>query len=350
MTLFVVSVLVVLVVSALCSLTEAALYGVSPSYVRHVRESGSLPGRLLAGHKQDMDIPISAILIINTAANTAGAAIAGAQARLLFDSSVLWWFPVWFTLAVLALSEIMPKVVGVAHNRAISLAASVPLSIAVRVLFPVIWVIQKVTRRLKPEADMFQAPEEELQQMATISVEEGSIMPHEAELVRNALQLDRVTARDIMTPRSVVFTLPESTPTNEATRQVAATPYSRIPVSATADQETWIGFIMSQEVLANTVQDAPDTTLEKLCHPIHFVSDQTCGHILLNSFVRRRCHLFGVVDEFGSLVGIVTLEDVVESIIGEEIVDETDVAVDMQEVARLRRQDHSDNEDEPAGS
>ena len=107
---------------------------------------------------------------------------------------------------------------------------------------------------------------------------------------------------------------------------------------------------MSQEVLAQTFQEAPETTLEKLCHPIYFVSDRTPGHILLNSFVRQRCHLFGVVDEFGSLAGIVTLEDVLESIIGEEIVDETDVAVDMQEVAKLRRKEQGNGADSQVGA
>ena len=177
MTLLVLSVAIVLVVSAICSLSEAALYAVRMPYVRQLEQSGSMAGRTLGGFKQNMEQPISAILIINTAANTAGAAIAGAQAMHLFGPHSLWWFSAAFTLAVLFMSEIMPKVVGVVHNRAVSRTISVPLNVIIVILYPFLFVIQHVSRLLRPKGDDRAAPEDELHHMADISAEEGSILP-----------------------------------------------------------------------------------------------------------------------------------------------------------------------------
>lgn len=340
MTLLVVSVVSVLVVSALCSVTEAALYAVRPSYVRSLSESGSVAGRLLDGMKQNMERPISAILIVNTVANTAGAAIAGAQAEELFGASMILWFSAAFTVAVLFLSEIIPKIIGVAYSDRVSVFVAVPLNVVVRLLLPVVWVIQQASQVLKPNGPVIAAPEEEVGHMAQMSADEGSILPMEAELVQHVLRLNDVMTAEIMTPRSVVMRLPSTMTLREVSEEMAAGRIrwtnSRIPITDGDNDKVWCGIVLRRDVLAHLAGDEFDRALGSLAKPLHIVTTKTPGHHLLKSFLKRRTHLFGVADESGDIVGIVTLEDVLESLIGEEIVDEVDVVVDMRKLARAR--------------
>jgi CBS domain containing-hemolysin-like protein len=336
MTVLVLSVALVLAVSGLCSLAEAALYAVNRAYVRNLSESGSVSGRLLMKFKANMERPIAAILILNTVANTAGATVAGAQAQLLFGESALIWFSVVFTLAVLFLAEILPKVVGVVYNRPIATALSVPVNGAIKMLSPLIWLSDLISHRIQGKEILMVAPEEEVETLARISAEEGSILPIEAQLVKNVLALNEVKARDIMTPRTVVFKAPSNMTLQEVADNSAQWTHSRVPIFAEDDQENWIGMVLRRDVYTGLANDEFDRTLESICKPIHFVPETTPGHKLLSEFLKRRSLLFGVVDEYGGLSGIVTLEDVMESLIGAEIVDEYDAAVDMQEVARRR--------------
>ena len=335
MTIFLLSVALVLVVSALCSLSEAAIYAVRLPFVRRLSAAGSHAGTILENFKQNMELPIAAILIINTAANTAGAAIAGAQARLLFGEGSLVWFSLLFTLAVLFLSEIIPKVAGVVYARPVAKTIAAPWALVIKMLSPLIWLTQKVSNLLKPSVS-FLAPEEEVHHFAMLSAEEGSIMQHEAEMVSNVLRLDQLVARELMTPRPVVFKLPSNTTAREVAGEVADWTHSRIPVYEADDPETWLGFVLVKDVLAALASDRFDLSLAEIQKPLLFVAEETPGHELLRSFLKHRTHLFGVVDDFGDITGIVTLEDVLESLIGEEIVDESDTTVDLQAVARRR--------------
>lgn len=340
MTVFVISVVLVLVVSALCSVTEASLYAVRPSRVRTLRESGSVAGRILDTMKQNMERPIAAILIINTIANTAGAAIAGAQAEELFGSSFIIWFSAAFTLAVLFLSEIIPKIVGVAYSDRIAVIAARPLLFAVTSLLPMVWLIQKLSDVLKPSGPVFAAPEEEVGQMARMSAEEGSILQIEADLVQQVLKLNDVTAEEIMTPLSVVRRFPDDTTLREIGEQMAAGEIkwtnARVPITAAGDDGQWTGIVLRRDVLAHLARDEFDRTLHTLAKPLHFVDSTTAGHVLLDTFLKKRTHLFAVHDASQEIIGIVTLEDILESLIGDEIIDEVDMVVDMQALAKLK--------------
>ncbi|HPM81295.1 MAG TPA: CNNM domain-containing protein [Candidatus Anammoximicrobium sp.] len=335
MTLFILSVLIVLIVSAFCSLSEAALYAVRSTYIRQIAEQGSRAGQALSEFRENMEQPITAILIFNTAANTAGAAVAGAQAHVLFGESSLLWFSLSFTVAVLLVAEIIPKVLGVACSRSVATAVALPWAAVIKVLYPLIWGVQRLSRWFKPE-ESHEAPEEEVRQLAQLSAEEGSILPYEAALVSNVLRLDKVRTRDIMTPRPVVFKLASDMTLREVSQKVKEWTNSRVPVYDAEDPEIWKGFVFSRDILSGLAQDQFETTLDSLCRPLFFVSEKAPGHVLLRTFLTRRTHLFGVVDEFGDITGIVTLEDVMESLLGEEIVDEADSAVDMQAVAKQR--------------
>jgi magnesium and cobalt exporter, CNNM family len=337
MTLFILTIVVVMVVSATCSLTEAALYSVRLPYVRHLAESGSRAGKILARFKQQMDRPIAAILILNTIGNTAGAAIAGAQASALFDARIVIVFSITFTLAILFFSEIIPKILGVGHNRAVAKALALPLNGLVAFLHPLLLAVERISKWLRPRGPMIAFPEEEVRQIAMLSAEEGSILRLEAELVKNALALDQVTAEDIMTPRTVVHKLASDLSVREASHGVQEWTFSRIPLYDPDDPEKWVGVVLSRDILNALAHDRFDQKLGSLARPIDFVHERTRGHVLLRDFLRNRRHLSAVVDEYGSVVGIVTLEDILESVLGQEIMDEVDVTADLQELAKKRR-------------
>jgi CBS domain containing-hemolysin-like protein len=338
MTLFVTSIALVLVLSAFCSVSEAAIYAVRRPYILTLVKSGSLPGKVLAQFKENMERPISAILILNTAANTAGAAIAGYQAQALFGTPVLIGFTISITLAVLIFSEILPKVVGVAYSHKVALAVALPWAFAIRLLYPLIWLVERLTGLFEPEEAQLSAPEEEVEQLAMLSAHEGSILPLEAQLVRNALRLDDVKASDILTPRSVVFKLSADMTIGDARHSVKEWSVSRIPVYAGKDPENWVGIVLARDILTYMAQDQFDTRLQSLMRPLYFVPETAKGHDLLGEFLKKRSHLFGVLDEYGGIEGVVSLEDVLESLIGQEIVDESDTAADLQEHARRRYQ------------
>jgi CBS domain containing-hemolysin-like protein len=334
MTIFVVSVVTVIVVSAICSLSEASLYAVRRPFVRSLTESGSAAGPVLEGFKDNMDRPITAILIVNTAANTAGASVAGAQATELFGGNAFLWFSAFFTLGVLLFSEIFPKILGVVYNKAIARAVALPWRFVITLLSPLVWAVGKVSALLKPSGQVFAAPEDEVVQLAQISAEEGSIMGHEAEMVRNVLALNDLVAKDVMTPRTVVFRLPQDLTLAEANEQVEVWTHSRIPLFDREQPDRWNQLVRATDILSGLADGRKDEDLKAIGLPLPLVSETTPGHVLLARFIAEQTHLFGVLDEFGGMAGVVSLEDVVESLIGQEIVDEVDEAADMREVAR----------------
>lgn len=169
-----------------------------------------------------------------------------------------------------------------------------------------------------------------------MSAEEGSILPLEARLVQNVLRLDDVKAVDILTPRSVVFKLAADATIGEVRESVKQWKQSRIPLYEGEDAENWIGLVLARDIWTCLAQDQFDRKLRTLMRPLYFVPETAKGHDLLAEFLKKRCHLFGVLDEYGGIEGVVSLEDVIESLIGEEIVDEYDTAADMQEHARRR--------------
>lgn len=327
-----VSVLLLLVVSAFCSLSEAALYSVRVPYVRGLAENGSRTGRVLDGFKRNMERPITAILIVNTLSNTAGAALAGAQARSVWGESAEAWFPLALAGAVLLFSEVLPKVAGVSYDAPVSRFVALPWALMTWILFPLVWLAQQMTRPVQRSGAEPLAPEEEIHQVAALSAAEGSIMQMEADLVQNVLRLDEIKAKDIMTPRNVVFQLRESATVKDVASEVGRCPYSRIPIFDV--DEEWVGFIFKNDVLHRLANDEFEVPLSALREPLAYVPEFVPGHRLLSEFLKRRSHLLGVVDEYGGVRGIVTLEDVMETLLGHEIVDETDRDVNLRAKAR----------------
>lgn len=319
MSTLLIAVTCVLVVSCCCSLMEAALYAVRLPYIHTLLEAGRYEGKLLAQFKSQMARPVSAILIMNTLANTAGSTLAGAQAAKLFGPYWVGWFSVGMTLAVLVLAEILPKVAGVLYHRPVARLSARPLAWLIACLYPLIWMLEQLTRRLRPSEPALLAPKEEVLQFAKLSAAEGSILKLEAELVERVLRLNEVTAEQLMRPRNEIFELPANATLSQIKDRVPSWPHSRVPIHDDTSRQLWTGLVVRRDVLSQLAQDEFAGTLNSLAHPIHSVRPDMPTHQLLLAFLQRQSHLFAVTNSAGEQLGIVTLEDVMEAMLGRPI-------------------------------
>lgn len=318
MTLFLIAIAIVFISTGLCALVEAALYAVRRPYIRQLAETGSRSGELLAQYKDRMDYPISAILIFDTMLGVGGAAIAGAQAHHLFGPEIVIWFSIALSATLLIVSQIIPKIVGVVYCKPIASYSAIPIQIAISTLYPVVWLIERFTRHLKPDDPPQRASEEEVKQMARISAEEGSILGVEAELIQNSLELNDVRTRNIMTPQEKVISLPADMTVKGAFAIFQNNARSRIPIFSTDDETVWVGIVSSRDILTEMAQDHDDVKLGSIANKFHIVPAETPGHILLDAFLKHRQSLFGV-ESNGQMIGIVSLADVMEEIIGSDL-------------------------------
>lgn len=328
-----------IIISAMCSIMEAALYSVSVSHVEYLRSMGRASGRILQDMRSDIEKPISAILIVNTMANTAGASIAGAAAVSYFGDAYTGIFAAVFTLSILIFSEILPKTVGVAYAKQIAPLMARPLKYLVLSLLPIIWVTGTITKLVrKPSASQTATTENDIMAIVSLTRKAGILKAFEESTIRNILSLDTKVVADIMTPRTVVFSLPAHITATEARGTSKFWNHSRIPVYENDDPEEVVGIVYRRSVLNALANQQDEISLDKLMRPVRFVLGTLTLDKLLLRFLESRLHLFVVLDEYGGVDGVVTLEDVLEEMLGKEIVDETDQVEDLRELARLQRQ------------
>ncbi len=331
-----IAVAVVILTSATCSLFEAVLYSVPVSHVEGLVQEGSASGKVLQELRKDVDRPITAILALNTVANTAGAAIAGALAVDALGAKWLAWFSAAFTLAILLFSEVIPKTAGVVYSKGFSSAIAYPLKVMVWIFRPVIWLCSLITRVITGKREENQVSPQELVIMTKMGLRTGNIVEDEAAVIQNILALRGKTVRDVLTPRPVLHMLKGTMTVEEAANEKKTYHFSRIPIFF-KDKDDVSGFVHRKDILAPLAKDKTDTKLTDIAEAIHFVLETTPLNTLLKSFLERRQHMFAVLDEFGALAGVVTLEDLLEEILGKEIVDESDEVADMRELARRRK-------------
>ncbi len=332
----VLSVGLAILISASCSVAEAVLYSVPWSYIERLRTDGRRSGEILFKLRQHVEEPITAVLTLNTVANTAGAAVAGVAFADVFGPQYMAVFAAAFTLAILVFSEILPKTLGVSYARPLAPAIARPLQGLVWLLKPVIVIGGALTRMLTPERKGPHTTEDDIRAVVSLSRRSGSIKPYEETSIRNILSLDHKRVEDIMTPRTVTFSLSADMTVTEAREQGDFWHYSRIPVYD-EHNEDMVGVVLRRAILEELAADRDDTKLAEIMRPVHFVLESVTLDKLLLSFLELRMHLFVVLDEYGGLSGVVTLEDVLEEILGKEIVDESDRVEDMRQLARRKR-------------
>jgi CBS domain containing-hemolysin-like protein len=338
MTELAIAVCLAIGISALCSLSEAVLYSVPFSYIEARSRKGIRAAVLFKRMRENVERPISAILTLNTVANTFGAAVAGAAAVAVFGRESLEIFSAGFTLGILILSEILPKTIGVRHSKGFCQIVAWPVYLLQWLLWPVTWFTSLLTRSFGSSSSLVGITAEEIQVMARMGRRVGALKGMEETVIRNILALRDVRARDIMTPRTVVFSLPKEL-TLAQVREVSPIwpwPHSRVPVFE-GDRDHMVGVAQRRVVLAALADDKTDLRLGDIMTPVHIVPETLEADRLLQQFIERREHLFVVVDEYGGMAGVVSLEDVFEEILGQEIVDESDVAEDLRKIAHQRR-------------
>lgn len=328
---------VAIIVSALCSVTEAVLYSIPWSYIEKLKKQGKPSGALLYELRADVERPITAILTLNTIANTAGASVAGAAAVRVFGSQSMGYFAAAFTLAILVLSEILPKTMGVAYARVLAPYLAQPLTVLVRLFTPLIWVGGALTRLVRPASTGPQTTEEDIRAVVSLTRKSGRIQAFEELTIKNILMMNLKTVSDIMTPRTVVFSQPDELTVAAMGELKDFWHYSRVPVYENDDPEAVVGVVYRRDVLQALANDEDEKTLRDVMRPVFFVLETLSLDKLLKQFLESRVHMLVVLDEYGGLSGLVTLEDVVEEILGREIVDESDAHVDLRALAMERR-------------
>ncbi len=329
-------------ISFLCSVLEAVLLSSSASYVEMRANDGSRVGRLMQKHKRDVERPISAILTLNTVAHTIGAAGAGAEAAALFGNQWLGVISAILTLLILVFSEIIPKTLGAVYWKQLTPIAAYIIQFLVIVLYPMVWLFQRLTALIAPEGREITVSRDELELLAKAGGEDGALDEGELLILANLLRLNEITVQDIMTPRTVMFMLEASTTVREVLEKHKILSYSRIPIY-TESPDDIESFVLRLDILSAAAEDQLDKTMADFARPLSSVPETLPVTKVLEKFIRERAHIFHVFDEYGGTAGIVTLEDAIESLLGTEITDESDAVVDLQALARKRSQLHRSN-------
>ncbi|MEM7167208.1 MAG: hemolysin family protein [Planctomycetota bacterium] len=346
MTLLFVYVGFALGISFLCSLLEAALLSVKPVVLMHKRDAGSRgAARLLQIKTQRIDDALAAILTLNTVSNTAGAALAGNQARVVLQGAYsdhvemgVSIFTAVLTICVLFLAEIPPKTLGAVYSSQIATPVGWLLHYLVRLLYPVVTLTRVFTRLLTPD-EQAQMSRRELMTFIAMAAKDGTIALREHDVLDNLLRFREISVADVMTPRTVAVMLPDDTPSHELISQADVQPFSRIPLYR-EDRDNVVAYVLQRDVLVELARGAHrDRPLAEFGRNVWFVPEVASMFDALQQFLERREQLAIVTDEHGGVSGLVTLEDLMETILGVEILDESDRHADLRQVAtRLREQ------------
>lgn len=340
MLLLVAVVAVTLMVSAMCSLFEAVLYSTRIGALEIAKTDTDKKRAQRAGRmihlKKHVAAPISAILILNTVANTAGATLAGMYCAKVLGSQYIVVFSIGLTVGILFISEIIPKTYGAVHWRNLWPHTVWSLRLMGWIFMPAIRGIQQLTHFITHGQNPPTATEEEILALLNVSEREGQISAEENVMVQNIIQLENTLAQDIMTPRTVMSTIDAMTTAEEAIAMAAHAKFSRFPIYKD-DREEIVGYILTSDLYAamNRNKKQPVVSLAK---DIEFVPETANCLALLNTFLKYRRHIAIVTDEYGGLAGLLTLEDLIETALGSEIVDETDRTADLQALARRRKE------------
>ena len=343
MTLLITYLLIAILVSFLCSILEAVLLSSTNSYIQSLAngQNDTLVNKL-KDLKLNIDKSISSILTVNTFANTMGAAGVGAQAQIIFGQE--WQALIAFivTLLILYLSEIIPKTIGALYWKRLLVPAAYVISFMMLISTPFTWFSSFLTNFIsKNKKHQSNFSRDEIMAIVAMGEREGAILSKESDLIENLLKLKNIKAKDIMTPRSVVFALRADTKIEEAIEDDRMYIHSRIPVYRDTLDDI-VGIVFNQKILEESNEDHDEITLESISHEVHMVSENLPVPQLIDLFVKRKTHLFMVFDNYGQTVGVVSLEDAIETLLGVEIVDEMDEIEDMQLFAKDKSKQFQD--------
>lgn len=333
MLLLTVYILVALGFSFYCSIAEAVLLSISRPFVSDLENRNAEKGRLLRHLKDDIERPLSAILTLNTIAHTMGAAGAGAQAALVFGNAYIGVISAILTLLILVFSEIIPKTLGAHYWRQLAVPVAMTLKWLTWLLYPFVLLSQKITNGMKRGKEV-KITRDEMMAMAELGEDEGELESNESRILRNLFKLRKKTIRDIMTPRSVVFSISENMKVGEFFASNDEVPFSRIPVYGQSSDFIH-GFVLRNDLLLAHARGNSDEPVSTYCRELKSLPDQTSVLDAFATLLDTRAHILLVMNDIGEVMGVTTLEDIIETLLGMEIVDESDNYADMQKLARM---------------
>ncbi len=333
MTLLLVYIAIALGFSFLCSIAEAVLLSLTPAYIELVETRQPRIGRRLAQLKQDVNRPLAAILTLNTMAHTLGAAGAGAQAAVVFGNASVGVISAVLTLLILVISEIIPKTLGAVYWRPLAPLTGWFLQYLVVGLYPFVWFAERLTNRIAGSHAQLGVKREEFVAIAAVGAREGQLHRQESRILNHLLRFPSTSVRAIMTPRPVLFTLPQSLTVHAFFQAHGDRSFSRIPIYG-AHPDDISGFVLRSDLLLAYAKQEFERTLVTFRRDMGSVLDRATLLTVFDYLLNQRAQITLVVDEYGSPLGLVTLEDILETLIGFEIVDENDRTVDMQALAR----------------
>ena len=318
-------------VSFICSLLESVILSVTHSHIGTLVKSNPSKGKLLQRLKDDINRPLAAILTLNTIANTVGAAGMGAQALHVYGSHAVAAASAILTFSILIFSEILPKTLGAYFCRSLAIPSAYVIRALMVITFPFVWLSNTLSSAINSNED--RVSREEITAMAEMGEDEGSIDEHESDIIENLFRLKEIQIEDILTPRSVIYAFEDIQTVGKIMDSNEDIIFSRIPVFHD-NIDNVIGMVYKDTVLETMADDFFEKTMADLVEPVETVYEKESVESVLNKFTKNRSHMFIVKDEFGGTTGIVTLEDCIETLLGVEIMDESDEVADMRKLAK----------------
>ncbi|MEP1307768.1 MAG: CNNM domain-containing protein [Balneola sp.] len=340
MTLLIIYLFLAVGVSFLCSILEAVLLSVTPSFIALKKQEGTRAGKLLVELKSDIDRPLSAILSLNTIAHTVGAAGVGAQAQVVFGNAYVSLTSAVLTLVILVLSEIIPKTLGANYWKELSGFAAQIISFLILITYPLVIMSKGITKVLANDENKETLSREEFSVMTEIGVEEGVFEEGESKIFKNLIRFSSLQANKIMTPRVVVKRFHHKKKIKEILENESNLNFSRFPIFD-KNEEDIIGYVLKNDMYRELSKGNGDLTLKEIQRDIFIFPENAKLNVLFEKIIEKQEHIAAIVDEYGGLSGIVTMEDLVETLLGLEIVDEIDITEDMQKLAKANWKERS---------
>lgn len=323
------------IISFICSVLESVLLSVNMPYISVLEKERPKVGKLLKSHKININKSIASILILNTVANTLGAAAVGAQAESIYGTGAVVYVSIVLTFAILFLSEIIPKTIGATYWKNIAPVAAYVIQFFIWFTYPIILMTLFVTGRINKNDEGMSLTKAELIESTLMSEDEGVLDEKESDIIENILLLDKIKIEEILTPRSVVFALDGNRSIKDIVENESAIfKFSRVPIYD-ENIENITGMVMTKKIFKQALED-DSVKLDTIQKDIYKINENLPVSLALDLFIKKKEHMFLVLDSYGQTEGIVTLEDCVETILGVEIVDESDSHADMREVAKQK--------------
>ncbi|PLY11179.1 MAG: transporter [Arcobacter sp.] len=325
---------IVIGVSFLCSILESILLSTNVSYISVIEKDNPTAGKLLKTLKQDIDKSIASILILNTIANTLGATAIGVQAESVFegDSTLIIVVSIFLTFMILFVAEIIPKTIGAVYWKQLAPLAAIIIRFFIVITYPIILITQFVTKKISNGSFSSDSiSREELIHSTLLSEEEGIIGDLESDIIENTLTIHSIKIKEILTPRSVMYAIEKNTKIKDILDDKRTYKFSRVPIyDGTIDN--MVGVVLTKKLFKQAIKDS-EVTIDTIMTPVFALNENIPVSKVLNTFIKKREHMFVVLDNYDQTEGIVTLEDCIETLLGLEIMDESDTIADMRKLA-----------------